>query len=83
MVLIVFMTSENELYEIVHLSSKTYRIVLAAVNKNLEKKNMPKRIVIVDNESEANNISNEVLQEINCVSLCTADNDGHIESYEI
>ena len=83
LVLIIFMTRQGELYEIVHLSSKTYRIVMTAINRNVEKRDMPKRIVIVDNDDEADKISDEILQKINCVSLCTVDNDGHIESYEI
>ena len=83
LVLIIFMTSQNQLYEIVHLSSKTYRIVMTAINRNVDKKDMPKRIAIVDNDEEADKISDEVLHEINCVSLCRVDNDGNIESYEI
>ena len=47
------------------------------------KKNLPKRSVIVENEDEANLIGNSVLQEINCVALCTVSNDGVIESYDI
>ena len=81
-VLIVFM-SGKELYEIVHLFSKTYRIEVTAINQNTEKKNMPKRIVIVDNEDEANRIGNNILKEINCVALCTVSNDGNISSYEV
>ena len=79
---IVF-AAKGTLYEIVSLSSKTYRIAVAAINQNTEKKNMPKRIVIVENEDEANLIGNSVLQEINCVALCTVSNDGVIESYDI
>ena len=83
LVLIIFMTSQNQLYEIVHLSSKTYRIVMTAINRNVDKRDMPKRIAIVDSDEEADKISDEVLHEINCVSLCRVDNDGNIESYEI
>ena len=46
----------------------TYRIAVTAINQNTDKKNMPKRIVIVENEDEANLIGNSVLQEINCVA---------------
>ena len=81
LVLIIFMTSQNQLYEIVHLSSKTYRIVMTAINSNVDKRDMPKRIAIVDSDEEADKISDEVLHEINCVSLCRVDNDGNIESY--
>ena len=45
--------------------------------------NMPKCIVIVDNEDEANRIGNNILKEINCVALCTVSNDGNISSYEV
>ena len=79
LVLIIFMTSQNQLYEIVHLSSKTYRIVMTAINRNVDKRDMPKRIAIVDNDEEADKISDEVLHEINCVSLCRVDNDGNME----
>ena len=80
-ILIIFM-SGKELYEIVHLSSTTYRIAVAAINQNTDKKNMPKRIVIVDNEDEANRVGNNILKEINCVALCTVSDDGEINSYE-
>ncbi len=83
LVLIIFMTSQNQLYEIVHLSSKTYRIVMTAINRNVDKRDMPKRIAIVDSDEEADKIPDEVLHEINCASLCRVDNDGNIESYEI
>lgn len=79
----VVFIAKGTLYEIVSLSSKTYRIAVAAINQNTDKKNMPKRIVIVENEDEANLIGNSVLQEINCVALCTVSNDGVIESYDI
>ena len=72
-----------KVYEIVHLSSKTYRIVMTAINRNVDKRDMPKRIAIVDSDEEADKISDETLHEINCVSLCRVDNDGNIESYEI
>lgn len=74
--------SGKELYEIVRLSSKTYRIAVAAINQDTDKKNMPKRIVIVDNENEANRIGNNILKELNCVALCTVSDDGEIISYE-
>ena len=61
----------------------TYRIAVAAINQNTDKKNMPKRIVIVENEDEAKLIGNGTLREINCVALCTVSNDGVIESYDI
>ena len=80
-ILIVFM-SEKNLYEIVHLSSTTYRIAVAAINQNTDKKNMPKRIVIVDNEDEANRIGNTILNEINCIALCTVGAQGEVESYD-
>ena len=79
----VVFIAKGTLYEIVSLSSKTYRIAVTAINQNTDKKNMPKRIVIVENEDEANLIGNSVLQEINCVALCTVSNDGVIESYDI
>ena len=81
-VLIVFM-SGKELYEIVHLSSTTYRIAVAAINQNTDKKNMPKRIVIVDNEDEANQIGNNILKELNSIALCTVSDNGEIISYEM
>lgn len=74
--------SGKELYEIVRLSSTTYRIAVAAINQDTDKKNMPKRIVIVDNENEANRIGNNILKELNCVALCTVSDDGEIISYE-
>ena len=61
----------------------TYRIAVAAINQNTDKKNMPKRIVIVENEDEAKLIGNGVLREINCAALCTVSDDGVIESYDI
>ena len=79
----VVFIAKGTLYEIVVLSSKNYRIAVAAINQNTDKKNMPKRIVIVENEDEANLIGNGVLREINCVALCTVSNDGVIESYDI
>ena len=79
----VFFIAKGTLYEIVSLSSKTYRIAVAAINQNTDKKNMPRRIVIVENEDEANLIGNGILREINCVALCTVSNDGVIESYDI
>ena len=79
----VVFIAKGTLYEIVVLSSKNYRIAVTAINQNTDKKNMPKRIVIVENEDEANLIGNSVLREINCVALCTVSNDGVIESYDI
>ena len=81
-ILIVFM-SGKDLYEIVHISSKTYRIEVAAINQNIDRKNMPKRIVIVDNEDEANQIGNNILKELNCIALCTVSDNGEIISYEM
>ena len=80
---IIFTADDNALYEIISLSSKTYRMVTAAINRNTDKKNMPKRIVMVDSEDEANCIGNSILKEINCVALCTVCIDGKIESYDI
>ena len=81
-VLIVFV-SGKELYEIVHISSKTFRIEVTAINQNIDRKNMPKRIVIVDNEDEANHIGNNILKELNCIALCTVSDSGEIISYEM
>ena len=81
-VLIVFV-SGKDLYEIVHISSKTFRIEVTAINQNIDRKNMPKRIVIVDNEDEANQIGNNILKELNCVALCTVSDSGEIISYEM
>ena len=81
-VLIVFV-SEKDLYEIVHISLKTYRIEVAAINQNTDRKHIPKRIVIVDNEDEANRIGNNILKELNCVALCTVSDNGEIVSYEV
>jgi hypothetical protein len=81
-VLIVFV-SGKDLYEIVHISSNTYRIEVAAINQNIDRKNMPKRIVIVDNEDEANQIGNNILKELNCAALCTVSDNGEIISYEM
>ena len=81
-ILIVFV-SGKDLYEIVHISSKTYRIEVAAINQNIDRKNMPKRIVIVDNEDEANQIGNNILKELNCIALCTVSDNGEIISYEM
>ena len=78
---IVFI-SHNTLYEIITLNPSTYRIVVQAVNQNTEPKNMPKRIVIVNSEEEANMISNDILSELNCIALCTVDMDGNIESFD-
>ena len=78
---IVFI-SNNSLYEIITLNPSTYRIVVQAVNKNTDPKNMPKRIVIVNSEEEANMISNDTLTELNCVALCTVDMNGNIESFD-
>ena len=75
--------SGKDLYEIVHISSKTFRIEVAAINQNIDRKNMPKRIVIVDNEDEANQIGNNILKELNCVALCTVSDNGEIISYEV
>ena len=75
--------SGKDLYEIVHISSKTFRIEVTAINQNIDRKNMPKRIVIVDNEDEANQIGNNILKELNCVALCTVSNSGEIISYEM
>ena len=44
---------------------------------------MPKRIVIVDNEDEANQIGNNILKELNCIALCTVSDSGEIISYEM
>ena len=79
----VVFVSKGTLYEVVVLSSKTYRIAVTAINQNTDKKNMPKRIVIVENEEEANLIGNSILREINCIALCTVSRDGKIESYDI
>ena len=81
-VLIVFV-SEKDLYEIVHVSSKTYRIEVTAINQNTDRKNMRKRIVIVDNEDEANQIGNNILKELNSIALCTVSDNGEIISYEM
>ena len=79
----VVFIAKGTLYEIVVLSSKNYRIAVAAINQNTDKKNMPRRIVIVENEDEANLIGNGVLRGINCAALCTVSDDGVIESYDI
>ena len=81
-VLIVFV-SGKDLYEIVHVSSKTYRIEVTAINQNTDRKNMRKRIVIVDNEDEANQIGNNILKELNSIALCTVSDNGEIISYEM
>ncbi len=82
---VVFTTEDNILYEIVTLSSKTYRIVTASINQNLDlnKRNMPKRIVIVEDYYEANSISDKTLKDINCIALCTVSDEFMIESYDI
>lgn len=82
MVLIAFITRNDELFEIVHLSGSTFRITVTAINRDIDKNYMPKRIVIADSETDANALSTNVLQEINCVALCTVSEDGNINSYE-
>lgn len=79
---IVFV-ADNNIYEVVTLSSRTYRVAIAAINRNTTKLYMPKRIAIVDDEDEANKISDDVLAEINCIALCTVSKSGEIESYDI
>ena len=82
MVLISFVRN-GELYEIVHLDTKTYRISVAALSANIDDNNKPKRIVIVDDDEEANGITDETLRQINCVALCAVDEKtGEIESYD-
>ena len=81
MVLISFVRN-NELYEIIHIDTKTYRISLSALSQNIDDNNKPKRIVIVDDDEEANNISDDVLKQLNCVVLCSVNaKTGEIESY--
>lgn len=82
MVLISFLKN-GELYEIVHIDTKTYRVSIAALNSNIDDDNKPKRIVIVDSDDEANGITDETLEQINCVALCSVDEKtGEIESYD-
>lgn len=82
MVLISFIKN-GELYEIVHIDTKTYRVSIAALNSNIDDDNKPKRIVIVDGDDEANGITDETLEQINCVALCSVDEKtGEIESYD-
>lgn len=82
-ILIVFTRdNDNSLYEIVHLSSKTYRMTVEAINRDTEAGNMPKRIVIVDDDEEADRISDNTLKEVNCIALCSVSDDGSIESYD-
>ena len=82
-VLIFFMLKDDDsLYEIIHLSSKDYRITAAAINGQIDSDHIPKRIVLVDGDDEADRIPKQILKEINCITMCTVAADGSIESYD-
>ena len=79
---VVFM-SDNELYEIVNISSSNYRVAEMSLSRNIDKRHIPKRILIAETENDADELPDSVLKELNCVALCTVDDNGSISSYDI
>ena len=78
----LFFVKDNAFYKIANMRSDNFKIILSAMQR--EKNNDDKTIIIVDNDSTADMLSDSILKSLNCIALCTVDErTGQIESYEL